>query len=194
LAFLPLWDAHHCSIVWSQDEPRAAELLKLSNDEFNKALTAAFDCTLGMCQLVSDRQSYPLKMRYSRQWVGNRVAIIGDAAHTIHPLAGQGANLGISDAAALAEQIIKLVEQNKDFGLAKNLRPFERWRKTETVKMVAAMEGFKRLFAGNQPIKKLIRDTGLRLADHSSLTKQKIIQHAMGLEGELPELAKVRSD
>ena len=194
LAFLPLWDAYHCSIVWSQDEPRAVELLKLSNEEFNKALTAAFDCTLGICKVVSDRQSYPLKMRYARQWVGNRVAIIGDAAHTIHPLAGQGANLGILDAAALAEQIIKLVEQDKDFGLAKNLRPFERWRKTEAVKMVAAMEGFKRLFAGDQAIKKLIRDAGLSLANHSSLTKQKIIQHAMGLEGELPELAKVGSD
>jgi 2-octaprenylphenol hydroxylase len=131
-------------------------------------------------------------MRYSRQWVGNRVAIIGDAAHTIHPLAGQGVNLGISDAVALAEQIIKLVEQNKDFGLAKNLRPFERWRKTETVKMIAAMEGFKRLFAGSQPVTKLIRDTGLTLANFSSLTKQKIIKQAMGLEGELPELAKIR--
>jgi len=194
LAFLPLWDAHHCSIVWSQDEPIAAELLKLSNQAFNKSLTAAFDCTLGLCELVSDRQSYPLKMRYARQWVGNRVAIIGDAAHTIHPLAGQGANLGILDAAALAEQIIRLVEQDKDFGLAKNLRPFERWRKTEAVKMVSAMEGFKRLFAGDQPIKKLIRDTGLSLANHSSITKQKIIQHAMGLEGELPELSKERSD
>lgn len=194
LAFLPLWDAHHCSIVWSQDEPRATELLKLSNEDFNKALTAAFDCTLGICELVSDRQSYPLKMRYTRQWVANRVAIIGDAAHTIHPLAGQGANLGILDAAALAEQIIKLVEQDKDFGLAKNLRPFERWRKTEAVKMVAAMEGFKRLFAGDQSVKKLIRDTGLSLANHSSFTKQKIIQHAMGLEGELPELAKMRVD
>jgi 2-octaprenylphenol hydroxylase len=192
LAFLPLWDAHHCSIVWSQDEPKAAELLKLSDEEFNKALTAAFDCTLGLCKLVSDRQSYPLKMRYTRQWVSSRVAIIGDAAHTIHPLAGQGANLGFLDAATLAEQIIKLVEQDKDFGLAKNLRPFERWRKTETVKMVAAMEGFKRLFSGEQPIKKLIRDAGLSLANHSSFTKQKIIQHAMGLEGELPKLAKTR--
>ncbi|WP_339721358.1 FAD-dependent oxidoreductase [uncultured Paraglaciecola sp.] len=194
LAFLPLWDAHYCSIVWSQDEPKAAELLELSNDKFNQALTAAFDCTLGLCELVSDRQSYPLKMRYSRQWVANRVAIIGDAAHTIHPLAGQGANLGILDGAALAEQIIKLVAQNKDFGLAKNLRPFERWRKTEAVKMVAAMEGFKRLFAGDQPVKKLIRDTGLSLVNHSSFAKQQIIQHAMGLKGELPELAKVHLD
>ena len=194
LAFLPLWDAHHCSIVWSQDEPIAAELLKLSNQAFNTSVTAAFDCTLGLCELVSDRQSYPLKMRYTRQWVANRVAIIGDAAHTIHPLAGQGANLGILDAAALAEQIIRLVEQDKDFGLAKNLRSFERWRKTEAVKMVSAMEGFKRLFAGDQPFKKLIRDTGLSLANHSSFTKQKIIQHAMGLKGELPELAKIHSD
>lgn len=193
LAFLPLWDAHHCSIVWSQDEPRAAELLSLSNDEFNKTLTAAFDCTLGLCEIVSDRQSYPLKMRYTRQWVSDRVAIIGDAAHTIHPLAGQGANLGILDAAALAQQIIKLVEQGKDFGLAKNLRPFERWRKTEAVKMVAAMEGFKRLFAGDQPVKKIIRDTGLSLINHWPLSKQKIIRHAMGLEGELPELAKIRT-
>lgn len=194
LAFLPLWDAYHCSIVWSQDEPKAAGLLKLPHAEFNKALTAEFDCTLGVCEVVSDRQSYPLKMCYTRQWVDNRVAIIGDAAHSIHPLAGQGANLGMLDAAALAEQIIKLVEQGKDFGLAKNLRPFERWRKTEAVKMIAAMEGFKRLFAGDQAVKKLIRDAGLSLANRSSFTKQKIIQHAMGLEGELPELAKTRSD
>ena len=195
LAFLPLWEEHLCSIVWSQDEPVAAELLSLSEAEFNKALIVAFDNTLGLCEVQGKPQSFPLKMRYTRQWVDNRVAIIGDAAHTIHPLAGQGANLGILDAAALAQHIIKLVTLNKDFGLAKNLRPFERWRKTEAVKMVAAMEGFKRLFAGDNPFKKLLRDTGLSLANKSTMTKQKIIQHAMGVEGELPELAKaVKSD
>lgn len=190
LAFLPLWDDHQCSIVWSQDEAKATALLKLPDDEFNKLLTTAFDCTLGLCELISNKQSYPLKMQYARQWVRDRVAIIGDAAHTIHPLAGQGANLGISDAAALAQQISLLLEQGKDFGLAKNLRPFERWRKTETVKMVAAMEAFKRMFSGSHPLKKLVRDAGLSLANHSPKAKQKIIQQAMGLEGELPELAK----
>jgi 2-octaprenylphenol hydroxylase len=190
LAFLPLWDDHQCSIVWSQDQAKAAEILALPDDEFNKALTTAFDCNLGLCELISTKQSYPLKMQYARQWVRDRVAIVGDAAHTIHPLAGQGANLGISDAAALAQQISLLVEQGKDFGLARNLRPFERWRKTETVKMIAAMEGFKRMFSGNHPLKKLVRDAGLSLANHSSKTKQKIIQQAMGLEGELPALAK----
>lgn len=190
LAFLPLWDDHQCSIVWSQDEAKAAALLALPNDEFNKALTTAFDCKLGLCEVISTKQSYPLKMQYARQWVRDRVAIIGDAAHTIHPLAGQGANLGIADAAALAQQISLLVEQGKDFGLAKNLRPFERWRKTETVKMVAAMEGFKRLFSGGHPIKKLVRDAGLALANHSPKAKQQIIQQAMGLKGELPEIAK----
>jgi 2-octaprenylphenol hydroxylase len=190
LAFLPLWDEYQCSVVWSQDEPTAAKLLALPADEFNKAITAAIDAKLGLCELHSTRQSFPLTMRYARQWVSDRVAIIGDAAHTIHPLAGQGANLGILDAAALAQQIIRLANQDKDFGLAKNLRPFERWRKTEAVKMAATMEGFKRLFADNYPLKKLLRDTGLSLANRSTLAKQKIIQHAMGLSGELPELAK----
>ncbi|WP_158967515.1 FAD-dependent oxidoreductase [Paraglaciecola sp. L3A3] len=190
LAFLPLWDGHYCSIVWSQDEPISAELMALDKAEFEKALTVAFDGQLGLCELVSEKQAYPLKMRYSRQWLDDRVVIVGDAAHTLHPLAGQGANLGILDAAALAEQINKLVSQDKDFGLAKNLRPFERWRKTEAVKMIAAMEGFKRLFAGEKPVKKLFRDIGLAAVNQIPMVKQSIIKQAMGLAGELPKLAK----
>lgn len=190
LAFLPLWQQNYCSIVWSQDEAEARRLLALSDAEFNKALMAAFDGQLGLCDLVSERQSYPLKMRYARQWLADGVVILGDAAHTIHPLAGQGANLGILDAAALAEQIIALVNKEKDFSLAKNLRPFERWRKTEAVKMIGAMEGFKRLFSGNNSAKKWLRDLGLVSVHRFSGTKHVIIKQAMGLTGELPSLAK----
>ncbi|MFT4994878.1 MAG: 2-octaprenylphenol hydroxylase [Paraglaciecola sp.] len=190
LAFLPLWDEHLCSIVWSQDEPEAQRLLALSPDEFNKALSASFDSCLGLCELVSERQSYPLKMRYARNWVCDRVALVGDAAHTIHPLAGQGANLGLLDAAALAEQLSVLAEQGKDIGLHRNLRPYERWRKTEAVKMIATMEGFKRIFAGDNALKKLLRDTALSTVNKLPKAKQTIIQQAMGLGGELPRLAR----
>jgi 2-octaprenylphenol hydroxylase len=190
LAFLPLWGEHLCSIVWSQDEPEAQRLLALSAEEFNKALTVSFDGCLGLCELVSERQSYPLKMRYARNWVCDRVALVGDAAHTIHPLAGQGANLGLLDAAALAEQLSELTEQGKDIGLHKNLRPYERWRKTETVKMIATMEGFKRIFAGDNPLKKLVRDVGLSAVNKLPKAKEGIIQQAMGLDGELPKLAR----
>jgi 2-octaprenylphenol hydroxylase len=190
LAFLPLWEENLCSIVWSQDEPEAQRLLALSAEEFNKALTASFDGCLGWCELVSERQSYALKMRYARQWVCDRVALVGDAAHTIHPLAGQGANLGMLDAAALAEQLSTLAEQGKDIGLHKNLRPYERWRKTEAVKMIASMEGFKRVFAGNNPFKKLLRDAGLSAVNKIPKAKEVFIQQAMGLDGELPKLAK----
>lgn len=190
LAFLPLWDEHCCSIVWSQQSPQAEQLLALSDEEFNKALTTSFDGRLGLCTLLSKRQSYPLKMRYARQWLKDRVVLVGDAAHTIHPLAGQGANLGMLDAAALAEQIINLSDQGKDIGLAKNLRPYERWRKTEAVKMIAGMEAFKRLFGGTNPLKKLLRDIGLNSIVHLPGAKQKFIQQAMGLDGELPKLAE----
>jgi 2-octaprenylphenol hydroxylase len=190
LAFLPLWNENCCSIVWSQQVPQAEHLMALSDEEFNKALTASFDGRLGLCTLLSERQSYPLKMRYARQWLKDRVVLVGDAAHTIHPLAGQGANLGMLDAAALAEQIISLAEEGKDIGLAKNLRPYERWRKTEAVKMIASMEAFKRLFAGTNPFKKLLRDVGLSSINYLPGAKQKFIQQAMGLDGELPKLAK----
>ncbi len=192
LALLPLYETNLCSIVWSCSAEQNQKLAKMSDEEFNKALCATSDLVLGRCKVVSKRQSHPLTMRYCRTWVKDRVALIGDAAHTIHPLAGQGANLGMCDAAALAQTIIALHKQGKDFGLATHLRSYERWRKTEATKMIAVMEGFKRLFGGNNDIKKLIRDIGLTLTDKAFPVKQMLIRQAVGLEGDLPELAQKR--
>jgi 2-octaprenylphenol hydroxylase len=190
LAFLPLYQDNLCSIVWSQDVDEAERLFGLSDAHFNQHLTSAFDAKLGLCEAVSERVKFPLKMRYSKQWVKDRVALIGDAAHTIHPLAGQGANLGILDAAALAEQLLELSNNDLDVGLAKHLRPYERWRKTEASKMIAAMETFKRLFEGKDPIKKLVRGIGLSMFNTLPVAKHQIIKQAMGIDGQLPSLAK----
>ncbi|WP_026377370.1 FAD-dependent monooxygenase [Aestuariibacter salexigens] len=190
LAFLPLYDEHLCSIVWSQQTAQAQRLMSLDEKAFSHELSVAFDMQLGVCEVIDERFSYPLSMRYARQWVSNRVALIGDAVHTIHPLAGQGANLGLLDAAALAQTLHALAERDEDIGDAELLRPFERWRKTEAVKLIAAMEGFKRLFSNHDPVLKLVRGLGLSGVDKLPFVKQSFIQQAMGLSGELPVLAR----
>ncbi|BDX05843.1 FAD-dependent oxidoreductase [Planctobacterium marinum] len=189
LALLPLWQPEQCSIVWSQSTDKANELLSLDESDFNKALATTFDMQAGQIKLCSARQCFPLKMRYARQWLGEGAMVIGDAAHTIHPLAGQGANLGLLDAASVAEQICQLVEEDKDFTQVRYLRPVERWRKAEAAKMVASMETFKRLFSGEQPLKKLIRGAGMSLVNEITPLKSDIIKQAMGISGKLPELA-----
>ncbi|MFB9135252.1 FAD-dependent 2-octaprenylphenol hydroxylase [Vibrio olivae] len=190
LAFLPLGDPHLSSIVWSTDPNRANRLVSLCDDEFNKVLAAEFDTRLGLCQVVSERQAYPLKMRYARDFVLDRIALVGDAAHTIHPLAGQGVNLGLLDAASLAQEIHQLWRQGQDIGARRSLRNYERWRKSEAAKMIAAMQGFRDLFDGNNPAKKLFRGIGMKLVGQLPGAKDEIMKRALGLKGELPELAK----
>ncbi|MCG6411577.1 FAD-dependent 2-octaprenylphenol hydroxylase [Vibrio fluvialis] len=191
LAFLPMGNSHMSSIVWSTDPNRAERLVAMDASEFNKALTAEFDVKLGVCEVVGERHAFPLKMRYARDFVVERVALVGDAAHTIHPLAGQGVNLGLLDAASLAQEVMALWNQGQDIGSKRNLRGYERWRKAEAAKMIAAMQGFKDLFAGNNPAKKLIRGIGMRLAGQLPGAKDEIMKHALGLKGNLPELAKI---
>lgn len=186
LAFLPLSDPHLCSIVWSLSPQEAERMQQASVDEFNQALNIAFDNRLGLCSVESERQTFPLTGRYARQFAAHRLALVGDAAHTIHPLAGQGVNLGFMDAAELIDELKRLHRQGKDIGQYLYLRRYERSRKHSAAMMLAGMQGFRELFAGENPAKKLLRDIGLKLADTLPGVKSQLIRQAMGLN-DLPE-------
>ncbi|WP_353572274.1 UbiH/UbiF/VisC/COQ6 family ubiquinone biosynthesis hydroxylase [Candidatus Albibeggiatoa sp. nov. BB20] len=188
LAFLPLQDKHWCSIVWSVDSPHALRLVDLDTDEFHKELEAAFEHKLGAILESSQRVAFPLQSRVVRQYVQPRLALIGDAAHTVHPLAGQGVNLGLLDAATLGEVLINA--KHEDFGQKIVLRRYERWRKGHNVMMAGAMYGFKNVFGHSAPPVKWLRNFGLNLTNSSGLAKKVIMRQAMALEGDLPQLIK----
>lgn len=191
LAFLPMQQSNLCSIVWSQPPQQAEAMLALSDEEFNKAVNVAFDNRLGLCKVQGPRQTIPLTARYARDFVKNRVALIGDAAHTIHPLAGLGVNLGFMDAIALAETIQTMeLTHTSDIGELRHLRKFSQWRKNEAIKMLIAMQGFKSLFEGDNPLKKLIRGAGMSLTNQLPFVKEQFIRQALGLEGDLPKMIK----
>jgi 2-octaprenylphenol hydroxylase len=177
LAFLPLPDAHQSSIVFSQQSNQARKLMDLNDIEFEKAVQVAIDNHYGKIHLNTQRVSFPLRMRYANKWTCKHVAIMGDAAHTIHPLAGQGANLGLSD----ADTMLDIIAQYKSsLGEVSMLRKYERCRKAEAIKVIATMEGFKQLFDGQQPLKKLVRNLGLLGANKLPGVKAFFIAQAMG--------------
>ena len=189
LAFLPLADPHTCSIVWSLPSSLAEDYKSADKTRFERTLGVTFDMCLGQCELVSERMTIPLTGRYARQFAAPRLALLGDAAHTIHPLAGQGVNLGFMDVAELIGEIRRLKAEGKDFGEYLYLRRFERRRKHAAAVMLATMQGFRELFEGNNPIKKWVRDIGLSLADSLPGVKPKLLEQAMGLS-DLPEWLK----
>ncbi|MBY5993591.1 FAD-dependent oxidoreductase [Ferrimonas balearica] len=179
LALLPLADPHQCSIVWSSPPKQAEALSQCDAARFGQQLTVATDTRLGSLTLDSERAVFPLTMRYARDFVRPRLALMGDAAHTIHPLAGQGVNLGFGDSQTLVEVLSQAKE--RDPGDLKLLNRYGRARKAAAQEMLAAMDGFRWLFAGNNPVKKGIRDLGLNLVDHAAPLKKRLLSHALGL-------------
>jgi 2-polyprenylphenol 6-hydroxylase len=189
LAFLPLSDGR-CSIVWSNLPERAAGLLALDDNDFGEALAAAFEARLGAILEVGPRAAFPLRLQHAHAYVKPGLALIGDAAHVIHPLAGQGVNLGLLDAAMLAEVLSDAVAADRNIGSFKVLRRYERWRKGDNLLMLGIMDGFKRLFGTSLPPVRLLRNLGLNLTDAAGPLKNLIARRAMGLEGDLPRLAR----
>jgi 2-octaprenylphenol hydroxylase len=189
LAFLPLHDGR-CSIVWATMPEQADELLALSDFEFARALATAFDRRLGSIIEVGLRAAFPLRLQHAHAYVKPGLALIGDAAHVVHPLAGQGVNLGLLDAATLAEVILDAIAADQDFAAFKALRRYERWRKGDNLLMLGVMDGFKRLFGNALPPVRLLRNLGLNLTEAAGPIKNGIARRAMGLAGDLPRLAR----
>ncbi len=189
LAFLPLPDGYS-SIVWSTAPERAAELVEMPESRFLDELQQAFGEKLGRMVSTGPRGAYPLVLRHANSYSAERLVLAGNAAHAIHPLAGQGLNLGVSDAAALAEVLMEARADRRDIGEMAVLRRYERWRKADNVAVMAAMDGFKRLFSNDSVPLSLMRNLGLSLADHAGPAKNMMIRRAMGLTGDLPRLSR----
>jgi 2-octaprenylphenol hydroxylase len=190
LAFLPLADGC-CSIVWSAEARRAQELMALDDAGFGRSLGEAFEHRLGDIVEVGRRAAIPLRLEQAERYVMPRLALIGDAAHAIHPLAGQGVNLGFLDAAALAGEIAAARARGRDIGSLGTLRRYERARWGENLAMLAAMDGFKRLFSNQLLPLEVGRNLGLEISDRLPGLKRLYIRRALGLSGELPPLARV---
>ncbi len=193
LALLPLQHSdgkNWCSIVWSIPEEHAQKIMALDDAAFCAALGEACENRLGIIEHADKRYSIPLRQRHAKRYVAQGLALIGDAAHTIHPLAGQGVNLGFLDAAVLAEVLLSATQRGEDIASERVLSRFERRRMPQNLSMMAAMEGFQHLFQADALPIRLLRNSGLKMIDNLDQAKALFVRHALGLGIDLPDLAK----
>ncbi|MFA7555532.1 MAG: FAD-dependent monooxygenase [Spongiibacteraceae bacterium] len=185
LAFLPLTtaagDQQFCSIVWSALPGYADNLMQLSDEDFCLALAQAFEYRLGEVAAVSRRVEVPLRQRHAVDYIKPGLALVGDAAHTIHPLAGQGVNLGLMDVQVLSEELLRAHRREIDLGSMAVLSRYQRRRKAANLGMMAGMEGFKRLFAQPALPVRWARNAGMRWLDRTTTLKRRVMREAMGL-------------
>jgi 2-octaprenylphenol hydroxylase len=191
LAFLPLPDGRS-SIVWSAMRTEAARLRGLDPAAFGAALTAASGGVLGACELTTAVASFPLKLQYALDYIRPRAVLVGDAAHAVHPLAGQGLNLGLLDCASLAEVLggEQRAGSGGPWGEQQLLRRYERWRKAENLAAAAALDGLERLFASDSRALSRLRIAGLNAVDRLPFIKRRIARKALGIGGDVPDFLK----
>jgi 2-octaprenylphenol hydroxylase len=193
LAFLPLAGPageHWCSIVWSVTPSEAERLMALDEAAFCRALGFAFEHRLGEVLHVDKRLCIPLRQRHAKRYVEEGLVLVGDAAHSIHPLAGQGVNLGFLDVAVLADVLLHALQRGERLGDEKVLSRYERRRMPHNLAMMAAMEGFERLFQADPLPVRWLRNAGLNWVDDLPEAKALFVRQALGLSGDLPELAR----
>ncbi len=188
-AILPL-KGRRSSIVWTEGKADAARIVALPDAEFLAELEQRFGLHLGDLAIAGPRGAFPLGLHVARSFIAERIALIGDAAHVIHPIAGQGLNMGLRDVAALAEAIIDGARIGIDVGAVSVLERYQRWRRFDTMAMGVATDGLNRLFSNNSDLLRLVRDMGLGIVDRMPNLKDFFIREAAGLTGDVPKLLK----
>src|SRR5207253_11315726 len=178
------------SIVWTEETAEAQRILALSDAEFHAELERRFGLRLGDIEVTGPRRAYPLGFVVARAFIAERLALVGDAAHVIHPIAGQGLNMGLKDVAARAEVIVDAVRLGLDPGSLAVLERYQRWRRFDTMAMGVATDALNRLFSNRSHLLRFTRDLGLGLVDRMPALKQIFIREAAGLLGEVPKLLR----
>jgi 2-octaprenyl-6-methoxyphenol hydroxylase len=188
LAILPLAGGHHSSIVWSESDTAAAAIQALDDDAYLGLLRPRFGDFLGPISLAGARFTYPLSLSLAQSFVAPRLALVGDAAHGVHPIAGQGLNLGLRDVAALAEVLVDALRRGEDIGAPDVLERYQRWRRFDSTTLALGMDGVNRLFSNNNPVLRGMRDLGMGLISAMPALRRTFIRQAAGLRGDLPRL------
>ncbi len=188
LAILPLKGGHHSSIVWSETDANAAAIQALPDAEYLEALRPRFGDFLGEISLAGARFTYPLSLSLAEHFTAPRVALVGDAAHGVHPIAGQGLNLGLRDVAALAEVLILARRRGEEPGSPAALEEYQRWRRFDATALALGMDTVNRVFSTDNPILRLGRDLGMGIVNAVPGLRRGFMRQAAGLTGELPKL------